>query len=98
MTSSRREFLKTGALAAGAAAVTLPAWVCEVEAAEAAAVNKNKLADVALSTAKRLGASYADIRISRYRQESVSTRERQVQNVSRSQSFGFGVRVLLKGT
>ncbi|HYN84614.1 MAG TPA: metallopeptidase TldD-related protein [Pyrinomonadaceae bacterium] len=97
MTASRREFLKTGALAAGAA-VTLPAWVCEVEAAQAAAVNKNKLADVALSAAKRLGASYADIRISRYRQESVSTRERQVQNVSRSQSFGFGVRVLVKGT
>ena len=41
---------------------------------------------------------FADIRINRYRNESISTRERQVQNVSHTQSFGFGVRVLLKGT
>jgi len=97
MTSSRRDFLKTAGLAA-AAATTLPAWVYEVEAARATAVDKNGLADVALSTAKRLGASYADIRISRTRTEAISTRERQVQNVSRNQSFGFGVRVLVKGT
>jgi len=100
MTSSRRDFLKTAGVAAGVAATaaTLPAWVYEVEAAQAASVDKNRLADVALSTAKRLGASYADIRINRTRTEAVSTRERQVQNVSRNQSFGFGVRVLVKGT
>jgi len=97
MKATRRDFLKMAGLAAGAAA-TLPAWVYEVEAAQAAAVDKNRLADVALSTAKRLGASYADIRINRTRTEAVSTRERQVQNVSRTQNFGFGVRVLVKGT
>lgn len=75
----------------------LPPWVLEAEAAEAEAVDRNKLIDVALSVAKRLGASYADIRINRTRFESVSTREQQVQNVSRNQSFGFGVRVLVKG-
>ena len=98
MTSSRRDFMKTAGLAFGA--LTLPSWVLEVEAAEAAylEVNKNNLADVALSTAKRLGATYADIRINRYRFEAVTTREQQVQNVSRSQSFGFGVRALVKGT
>jgi TldD protein len=95
MTSSRREFLRRTKLAVGV--VALPSWVFEAEAAEAAAVDKNKLADSALSTAKKLGATYADIRINRTRLESVTTREQQVQNVSRSQSFGFGVRVLVKG-
>src|SRR6185436_5093024 len=92
---SRRDFLKTTGLVCGAAA--LPAWVCETEAAEAAAINKNDLADLALSAAKKLGASYADIRINRYRHESIFTREQQVQNVSRTQDFGAGVRVLVKG-
>ncbi len=96
MRSSRRNFIKTTGLAVGA--ITLPSWVFEAEAADAAGVDKNQLADVAISTAKKLGASYADIRINRYRFESVATRERQVQNVARSQNFGFGVRVLVKGT
>lgn len=94
--SSRREFLKASGVALGAAA--LPHWVLELEAAEAAAIDKAKLADVALSTAKSLGASYADIRINRYRSEAVITREKQVQQVARSQNFGFGVRALVKGT
>ncbi len=95
MTSSRRRFLKTSGLAFGAA--TVPPWVLELEAADAAAVDKAKLAEIALSTAKQLGATYADIRINRYRNESISTREQQVQQVKRTQSFGFGVRVLAQG-
>ncbi len=95
-TASRRDFLKAAGLALGAAA--LPPGVLELEAAEAAAVDKAKLADIALTTAKSLGASYADMRINRYRDESVFTREKQVQQVARSQSFGCGVRVLWKGT
>jgi TldD protein len=96
MTSSRRDFLKTAKLAVGA--IALPPWVFDAEAAEAATVNRGNLADAALLVARKLGATYADIRINRSRFESVSTREQQVQNVSRSQSFGFGVRVLVKGT
>src|SRR6185503_6035609 len=95
MKSSRRNFLKTTGLVCGAA--SMPSWVLDAEAAEAAAVNKTKLADIAISLAKKLGASYADIRINRYRNESIFTREERVQNVSRTQSFGFGVRVLVKG-
>jgi TldD protein len=95
MTFSRRDFLKASGLVCGAA--VLPSWVGEVEAAEAATVDRAALADIALSLAKKLGATYADIRINRYRNESISTREQQVQTVSRTQSFGFGVRVLLKG-
>lgn len=95
MNFSRRNFLKTAGLVCGAAA--LPASVLELEAAEAATVNRDELAGVALAHAKKLGASFADIRINRYRHESIFTREQQVQNVSRSQDFGFGVRVLIDG-
>ncbi|MGZ8843123.1 MAG: TldD/PmbA family protein [Pyrinomonadaceae bacterium] len=102
MTTSRRDFLKVAGVAAGALALPeLPAWISGVDAAEAAAaagIDKNALADIALSTARRLGVTYADIRINRYRSEFLATREQQVQNVSRSQNFGFGVRVLYKGT
>ena len=102
MTTSRRDFIKTAGVAAGALSLpALPSWISNVAAAEeaaAAVVDKNALADVALSTARKLGVTYADIRINRYRTESINTRERQVQNVSRAQNFGFGVRVLFKGT
>lgn len=98
MTFSRRDFLRTAGVALGAA--TLPSWVygATPSIVPFADVNKDSLADAALSTAKKLGASYADIRINRYRIEAVSTRERQVQNVASGQNFGFGVRVLVKGT
>ena len=95
MKPTRRDFLKTTGLACGAA--SLPSWVFEAEAAEAAAIDKNQLADIAISRAKKLGVTYADIRINRYRNESIFTREERVQNVSRTQSFGLGARVLVKG-
>src|SRR5687768_16829726 len=105
MTTSRRDFIKTAGIAAGAMSLpALPSWINTVAAEEAAAAAaldtnaKNALADLALSTARKLGVTYADIRINRYRNESINTRERQVQNVSRGQNFGFGVRVLYKGT
>jgi TldD protein len=98
MSTTRRDFLKHMTLTFGA--ITLPSWVIDAEAAvgDLVAAEKHKLADAALAEARRAGASYADIRINRYRSEAITTRERQVQNVSRSQSFGFGVRVLIKGT
>src|SRR6201991_1749319 len=102
MMTSRRDFLRTAGVAAGALSLAkVPDWLSGVVAAEEAAANgvdKNALADIALATARKLGVTYADIRINRYRNESISTREKQVQNVSRSQNFGFGVRVLYKGT
>src|SRR6185436_13464474 len=103
MKTSSRDFIKTAGLAAGivAAPGALTSWVSEVAEAEAIAaeaIDKNALSYIALNQARKLGCSYADIRINRYRNESISTREKQVQNVSRSQNFGFGVRVLFKGT
>ncbi len=102
MTTSRRDFIKTAGIAAGALSLpALPGWINGIVVAKeaaAAAVDKNALADIALSTARKLGVTYADIRINRYRNESINTREQQVLNVSRGQNFGFGVRVLYKGT
>jgi len=74
-----------------AAAVPL----ARLNAAEKA--DRDRLADMAMELAKKAGADYADLRVSRYDNQGVFTRERQVQNVSSSSSYGYGVRVLKKG-
>ncbi len=56
------------------------------------------LADAALATARQSGASYADIRINRYRNQFLFTRDRRVQNIVNTEDYGFGVRVLVDGT
>ncbi|MFO1140954.1 MAG: TldD/PmbA family protein [Amaricoccus sp.] len=88
---SRRDFLRTAALAGGAAILPWEAF------AEAAPVDPDALADVALTRATRAGAAYADIRINRYREEEIAAREQRVRALGRSQSHGFGIRVLLDG-
>jgi TldD protein len=95
MDFSRRKFLMTSGMLLGAASV--PAWVPEVEAKESSTIDKATLADIAFSAARRSGASYADIRINRYRNERILTREEEVQQVQRNQSFGAGVRILVNG-
>jgi TldD protein len=59
---------------------------------------KKQLADVALQAARSNGASYADIRIGRYLNQYIYTRENKVQNIVNGESFGAGVRVLANGT
>jgi len=59
---------------------------------------ERELALLALDAATAAGASYADVRISRRHFESLSTRERQITDVSRSESFGVGVRALVGGS
>lgn len=98
MTISRRDFLKTTAIALGAAALPTWAYSADLSGKPLPDFDKNSLADAALRLAKKLGASYADIRINKYRIESLSTREREVQSVAKGQNYGFGVRVLVKGT
>jgi TldD protein len=56
------------------------------------------LADAALAAAKKAGASYADIRINRYRNQFIFTRDRRIQNIVNTESYGFGVRVIVDGT
>jgi TldD protein len=92
---SRRHFLATGSALIAARAV--PAWPEVFQSGPADDSIRAEVADVALARAAALGASYADIRINRYRRESIATRERQVQNVSRSTSRGLGLRVLVNG-
>lgn len=57
-----------------------------------------ELADVALNVARQRGASYADIRISRTLNNFVNTREKIVTGVTNTETFGFGVRVLVDGS
>jgi len=52
----------------------------------------------ALNAAKMGGASYADARIARYRDNQVFTREQQIINVVDQDSMGCGVRALVDGT
>src|SRR6478736_3059725 len=92
---SRREFLYTGG--AIVAATCVPEWTSAFQPTAADEARRSEVADAALTRAAALGASYADIRINRYRRESISTREQQVQNVSLSTSSGFGLRVLVNG-
>src|SRR5436190_21238043 len=60
--------------------------------------DKKTLADVALNAARANGATYADVRIGRYLNQFVTTRDDKVQNVVNTESYGAGVRVLANGT
>src|SRR5687768_10028276 len=93
-TVTRREFLATSGIVV--AGIWVPDWT---EAFQSAATDASRAeaAEAALARAASLGASYADIRVNRYRRESIATRERQVQSVSRSTSYGLGLRVLVNG-
>ncbi|HYB95976.1 MAG TPA: TldD/PmbA family protein [Vicinamibacterales bacterium] len=92
---SRREFIYgSGVLLA---ATCVPEWASAFQPSPEREARRAEVADAALKAAAGLGATYADIRINRYRRESISTREQQVQNVSRSMSYGFGLRVLVNG-
>lgn len=59
---------------------------------------KKEFADVALNTATKLGATYADVRIGRYLNQYVVTREMKVQDVVNTESIGMGIRVIANGT
>jgi TldD protein len=110
MTPSRRDFL-VGCGAGAAAWATLGLLpgeflVSRVSAAELSPQKRKELASLALDTAKKLGASYADIRINRYRSQVVTMRSQtdratgklnHVPSVSDGETYGFGVRALAGG-
>ena len=58
---------------------------------------KKAIADAALQAATDAGASYCDVRVGRYLQQFVVTREDKVQNVVNTESTGVGVRVIANG-
>jgi TldD protein len=97
----RRDFIQLAGMGAGA--MLLPPFTSEVDAARLLdplldIKQKKALADVALNTARSNGATYADVRIGRYLNQFVITRENKVQNVRNTESFGTGVRVIVNGT
>src|SRR5256885_9853999 len=85
----RREFVQTGT--AVAVATRLPLRLPQADA------SIKDLCMRALNTAKTAGASYADVRVGRTRLQSVSTREQQITNLSDTETYGFGIRVLAQG-
>jgi TldD protein len=99
----RKDFLRMSAMGAGALALpksllfgrSIDPLQAAYEAMDVAM--KKQLADVALNTAKSKGATYADVRIGRYLNQFVATRENKVQGVANTESFGAGVRVLANG-
>lgn len=58
---------------------------------------KKAIADTALQAARDAGASYCDVRVGRYLQQFVVTREDKVQNVVNTESTGVGIRVIANG-
>ena len=85
----RREFIQT--TAGVVAAATLPLRLPQADA------SIRDLCMRALNAAKTAGASYADVRVARTRNQSVGTREQQITGLSDGETFGFGVRVLVAG-
>ncbi|HVF41295.1 MAG TPA: TldD/PmbA family protein [Gemmatimonadaceae bacterium] len=103
--TNRRDFLKQGTLVAGAIAAEaafrkahgLAPYPVEPPAPVMDAATRDLMMD-ALNAAKMAGASYADVRIGRYLQNFVQTREQQITNVVDTDSIGAGVRALVDGT
>ena len=58
---------------------------------------KKALADTALEAATKAGATYCDVRIGRYLNQFIVTRDLTVQNIVNTESTGIGVRVIANG-
>ena len=98
----RRDFLYLTGIGAGAAFMpNLSVFGNPISIEEALtpvdAAFKKRMADIVLNKAKSLGATYADVRIGRYLNQVVSTRETRVQNIANTESYGMGVRVIANG-
>jgi TldD protein len=100
--TTRRDFVATTALAAGALALGRPddaaahsRLVPHVQPRMDAPTRDLLL--LALDTARRAGASYADARIQRVQRNAVFTRERQILDIVDSDTIGCGVRALVDG-
>ncbi len=95
----RRTFLKIGGGAAGA--MLVPVFGNAIAAEDLlnpmATAFKKSLADIALNAATKAGATYCDVRIGRYLNQFIVTRDLNVQNVVNTESTGVGVRVVASG-
>jgi len=96
----RRDFLQYSGLMAGALALPVREWRPDLLGAitPVPAADKKDLADAALNAARTAGATYADVRIARSLSQFVSARERKIQGIGGSESYGAGIRVIASGT
>lgn len=96
----RREFLRLTGVGMGALTIPIMGKPTSLFGALTAVPNgdKRKLADAALNAATAKGATYADVRIGRYLNQFVITRENKVQNIVNTESYGAGMRVIANGT
>src|SRR6478735_11932604 len=99
----RRDFIQMAGMSAGAMMLPISSFANSVDPARFLdplldIQQKKALADAALNTAKSLGATYTDVRIGRYLNQFVTTREKKVQNIINTESFGVGIRVIVNGT
>ena len=95
----RRAFLNIGGVALGA--LLMPAYgraIDESELLSPMAVSlKKSLADAAMTAATAAGATYCDVRIGRYLNQAIMTRDLAVQGITNTESLGIGVRVIANG-
>jgi TldD protein len=99
----RRDFLHLAGLGVGASVLQgIPVLGSPVSIERALTpvdvALKKRMADVALNTAKSKGATYADVRIGRYLNQFVITREDKVENTVNTESYGMGIRVIANGS
>ena len=96
----RRDFLRLSGIGVGTLVVPVLGQPRTLFGATTAipTADKKVLADAALNAARAKGASYADVRIGRYLNQFVVTREDKVQNLVNTESYGVGVRVIADGT
>lgn len=99
----RRDFIYLTGL--GATAAMFPGIpligkpIVPERALETIDVSKKKaMADVALNAARSGGATYTDVRIGRYLNQYVITREDKVENIVNTESYGMGIRVIANGS
>ncbi|MFZ6799353.1 TldD/PmbA family protein [Undibacterium sp. Di24W] len=95
----RRSFLKISGIAAGSMMIPVYGNAIAAEALMNPVGNafKKSLADAAMSAATQAGASYCDVRIGRYVNQFITTRDLRVENIVNSESMGVGVRVIAGG-
>ncbi len=95
----RRTFLNISGLALGT--MLVPVFGRAIAAEELmnplAVKFKKTLADTAMTAATTAGASYCDVRIGRYLNQFITTRDLNVENVTNTESAGVGVRVVCNG-
>lgn len=95
----RRDFLYLSGLTAGAGLLNPGKLLAAEDLLQPADIAlKKRLADIALNAATGKGASYVDVRIGRYLNQSINTREKRVDNIANTESYGMGIRVIANGS